>query len=72
NYATTSSRVTVDPEAKIISLELTIDSEFAHIIEYFEIFMERMTMVRQATEFLNCRFRLGIIKQAVEKHLGLP
>jgi uncharacterized protein len=64
NYATTSSRVTVDPEANIISLELTIDSEFAHIIEYFEIFMDRMTMVRQATEFLNCRFRLVINETA--------
>jgi uncharacterized protein len=64
NYATTSSRVAVDSEAKIISLELTIDSEFAHVIEYFEIFMDRMTMVRQATELLNCRFRLVINETA--------
>jgi uncharacterized protein len=60
NYATTSSRVAVDPAAKSISLELTIDTEFAQVIEYFEIFLDRMTMVRQATELLNCRFRLVI------------
>lgn len=60
NYATTQSRVVVDAPGKAISLELTIDNEFAQVIEYFEIFLHRMVMVKQAAEFLGCHFRLVI------------
>lgn len=60
NYATTSSQVVVDAPGKVISLELTIDTEFAQVIEYFEIFLHRMVMVKQAAEFLGCHFRLII------------
>jgi metal-dependent HD superfamily phosphatase/phosphodiesterase len=58
NYASTRSFVRVRPEDKVIALELEIDTEYAHVIEYFEIFLSRMTMVRQAVEFLGCKFQL--------------
>lgn len=58
NYATTRSFVRVDAEKKVIALELEIDTEYAQVIEYFEIFLERMTMVRQAVEYLGCEFHL--------------
>jgi metal-dependent HD superfamily phosphatase/phosphodiesterase len=60
NYATTRSFVRVRPEEKVIALELEIDVQYAQVIEYFEIFLERMTMVRQAVEFLGCTFQLII------------
>jgi metal-dependent HD superfamily phosphatase/phosphodiesterase len=60
NYATTRSFVRVRAEEKVIALELEIDVNFAQVIEYFEIFLERMTMVRQAVEFLGCTFQLII------------
>jgi metal-dependent HD superfamily phosphatase/phosphodiesterase len=60
NYATTRSFVRVRPEEKVIALELEIDTAYAQVIEYFEIFLVRMTMVRQAIEFLNCTFQLII------------
>ncbi len=60
NYATTRSFVRVKPEDKIVALELEIDTNYAQVIEYFEIFLERMTMVRQATQFLGCSFQLII------------
>lgn len=60
NYATTSSKVLVDAPGKVIALELTIDTSFAQVIEYFEIFLHRMVMVKQAAEFLGCHFRLII------------
>lgn len=50
----------VQAEEKIIALELEIDTNFAQVIEYFEIFLSRMTMVRQAVQFLECEFRLII------------
>jgi metal-dependent HD superfamily phosphatase/phosphodiesterase len=58
NYATTRSFVRVRAEEKVIALELEIDTNYAQVIEYFEIFLERMTMVRQAVEFLGCTFQL--------------
>lgn len=60
NYATTQSNIFVDAPGKIISLELTIDTGFAQVIEYFEIFLDRMVMVKQAAEFLGSHFRLVI------------
>jgi hypothetical protein len=60
NYAATRSFVRVRAEEKIIALELEIDTNFAQVIEYFEIFLSRMTMVRQAVEFLGCEFQLII------------
>ena len=60
NYATTNSQVIVDAAGKTISLEITIDTGFAQVIEYFMIFLDRMVMVKQAAEFLGCHFRLVI------------
>jgi len=60
NYATTRSFVRVDAAQRVIALELEIDTQFAQVIEYFEIFLSRMTMVRQAVNFLGCEFRLMI------------
>lgn len=60
NYASTRSFVRVRPEEKIIALELEIDTNYASVIEYFEIFLMRMTMMRQACEFLGCKFHLII------------
>lgn len=60
NYAATRSFVRVDASARVIALELEIDTQFAQVIEYFEIFLSRMTMVRQAVRFLGCEFRLMI------------
>jgi metal-dependent HD superfamily phosphatase/phosphodiesterase len=60
NYATTASNVIVDAPGKIISLEITIDTGFAQVIEYFEIFLDRMVMVKQAAEYLGAHFRLVI------------
>jgi len=60
NYASTRSFVRVRPDDKIIALELEIDTEYAQVIEYFEIFLSRMTMVRQAVQFLGSEFQLII------------
>lgn len=60
NYAATSRGVAVDAPGKAISLELTIDTGFAQVLDYFEIFLSRMVMVKQAAELLGCHFRLVI------------
>ncbi len=58
NYATTRSFVRALRDEQVVALELEIDTNYAQVIEYFEIFLDRMTMMRQAVEFLGCDFQL--------------
>ena len=65
NYATTSSFLNVDREAKTITLELEIDTEMASVMKYFELFMPRMQMCRRAANLLEQSFRITINSVAV-------
>lgn len=58
NYAATRSAVVVDPMKRTITLELTIDTSVAQVMEYFEIFLSRMVMMRKAASILRCEFQL--------------
>jgi uncharacterized protein len=60
NYAAEQSFLRVDSSARTVTLELTIDTEISHVMEYFEIFLHRMMMCRRAAEHLDCRFKLTI------------
>jgi metal-dependent HD superfamily phosphatase/phosphodiesterase len=60
NYAAEQSFLRVDSTARTITLELTIDTEISHVMEYFEIFLGRMMMCRRAAERLECQFKLHI------------
>ena len=60
NHAVEHSFVRVDGEARTITLELTIDTESSSVMEYFEIFLSRMVMCRNATSSLGCRFELVV------------
>jgi hypothetical protein len=60
NFAATSSRLRVDPDAKSITLELEIDTSIAPVMHYFEIFLPRMLMSRRAAEALGHAFHITI------------
>jgi len=60
NYAAEQSFLRVDSSARTVTLELTIDTEISHVMEYFEIFLQRMMMCRHAAERLECQFKLTI------------
>jgi metal-dependent HD superfamily phosphatase/phosphodiesterase len=60
NFAVERSFLKVIKEKKIISLQLSIDTQISKVMEYFEIFMSRMLMCRRAASFLNCKFELII------------
>jgi len=60
NYAAEQSFLRVDSSARTVTLELTIDTEISHVMEYFEIFLARMVMCRRAAERLDCQFKLTI------------
>lgn len=58
NYAVTKSNLVVAAPNKEIRLELEIDTANASVMDYFEIFMERMVMCRDASRFLDCKFSI--------------
>jgi metal-dependent HD superfamily phosphatase/phosphodiesterase len=60
NYAATNAEIKVSRREKLITLDLTIDTEVAPLMEYFEIFLSRMMLCRRAAEFLHCQFALVI------------
>jgi len=60
NYAVTRSVLNVDNKRKRIIFDLEIDIKIAPVMEYFEIFLNRMIMARRASLFLGCQFELYI------------
>jgi len=60
NYAVEQSEVTLDPEEKTLQLTLTINTEVCAVMDYFEIFLQRMVLCRKAADALGLRFRLEI------------
>jgi metal-dependent HD superfamily phosphatase/phosphodiesterase len=66
NDAVTHSFLRVDADAATITLELELDTDRSTVIEYFEIFLDRMVMCRRAARTLGCEFRIT----ANGHHLG--
>ena len=63
NYSVESSRLLINEEKTEIKLILKIDTSYGSIMEYFEIFMERMLLCRKAAEKLGLHFKLVINNQ---------
>ena len=60
NYSVVESNLNIDTDDRTVSLSLKIDTEISSLINYFEIFMERMKMCRRAAEKLGLTFKLHI------------
>ena len=60
NYAVTNSELRVDSKKKVITLDLTIDTNICPMLDYFEIFMDRTMMSKYAAKFLDLWFELII------------
>lgn len=60
NYAVTSQQLSLDKEAQQVVLRLAIDDKICDMMDYFEIFLERMLMCRRSADFLGLSFKLFI------------
>jgi len=60
NYAVSESSLTINEARTEINLDLTIDTVHCAVMDYFEIFLTRMTLCRRAAKMLNLRFTLTI------------
>jgi len=60
NFAAKASELVVEKERRLITLRLDVDTSISTVMEYFEIFLSRMSITRRASTFLNCDFKLVI------------
>ena len=60
NYAVERAVTEIDAEHKTATLDITIDTQICPVMEYFEIFMTRMVLCRQAAQYLGLQFELII------------
>ena len=58
NYAAKSSKLTIQTDKKVITLNIELDESMCSMMDYFEIFLQRMLMCRRAAELLGMRFKL--------------
>jgi len=60
NFSTTNSKLRIDGKNKVITLDISIDTDISSPMEYFEIFLSRMLISKRAANFLSCKFELII------------
>lgn len=65
NYAVEASKTTLSEKKDAVTLELKIDSSISPVMDYFEIFLQRMVLCRKAAEQLKLRFHLVVNGQNV-------
>ncbi len=63
NYSVVDSELVINTEEKTIRLVLKIDTEISSLMEYFEIFLGRMTLCCHAADRLGLSFKLTINQQ---------
>ena len=65
NFAVVQSSTGFDSQAGSVTLTLTIDTAISPVMDYFEIFLQRMVLCRKAAEKLGLSFHLVINGQTV-------
>ena len=63
NYSVTKSELKINEAHTLIKLKLAVDTHFSSVMDFFEIFMERMLLCRKAAEKLGLQFKLMINEQ---------
>lgn len=60
NYSVIESVLEINEDKTKIQLKLTVDTEYGSIMDFFEIFMERMLMCKKAADKIGLKFELII------------
>lgn len=63
NYSVKESVLKINEARTLIKLKLTVDTHYGSVMDYFEIFLGRMTLCRKAAEKLGLQFKLIINEQ---------
>ncbi|MBO5918276.1 MAG: phosphohydrolase, partial [Oscillospiraceae bacterium] len=60
NYAAERSELMLDRENRTVTLYIRIDTQICAVMDYFEIFTNRMLLCRKAAQALGLEFKLHI------------
>lgn len=60
NYAVEKASFNIDAAQKICIFDITIATDICPVMEYFEIFLERMVLCRKAAQYFDLQFELVI------------
>ena len=60
NYSVSSSSLEINEDKSVILLKLTVETQYSSVMEYFEIFLDRMTMCRHAARYLGLEFKISV------------
>lgn len=63
NYSVKESELSISDDRSYIELKMKIDTSLCAVMDYFEIFLNRMILCRKAAETLGMQFRLVINDQ---------
>ena len=63
NYSVRKAELKINGAHTIIKLKLTVDTRYGSVMDYFEIFLQRMILCRKAAEKLGLQFKLMINEQ---------
>lgn len=63
NYSVRKSTMQINDNKTIVTLKLSVDTQYGSVMDYFEIFMGRMILCRKAAEKLGLQFKLLINEQ---------
>ena len=58
NFAVEKSEIYFNEDKTELILDLTIDKRISSVMEYFEIFMQRMILCKKSAEFLEVEFHI--------------
>lgn len=65
NWAVERSDLDLDKEQKTLTLRIQLDTAVCPVMDYFEIFLERMLLCRKAAEYFGLTFRLEVNGQTL-------
>ena len=63
NYSVTASQLSINDSCDTVTLDLSVDTEYSSVMEYFEIFLARMLLCKKAATTLGLEFKLRINDQ---------
>ena len=63
NYSVKKAELKINEAKTLIKLKLFIDTRYCSVMDYFEIFLQRMILCRKAAEKLGLEFKLMINEQ---------
>ena len=65
NFSVSASSLVINDVKNELLLSLTIDTQYGTVMDYFEIFLDRMILCRKAAERLSLQFKLQINGQPI-------